>query len=51
VPNVDLTALTGDAVYSKVVLDRAKEIKYFHMREANRLDVVPRQQHPADAAD
>jgi hypothetical protein len=53
--NVDLTALTGDAVYyrrlqSQVVLDRPKETRCFPGREAHRLDVVP-SQHPADAVE
>jgi hypothetical protein len=53
--NLDLTALTGDAVYSwglqsQVVLDLQKEIRYFPGREAHRLDVVKRQ-HPADVVE
>jgi hypothetical protein len=55
VPNVDLSALTADAIYfqrlqPQIVLDWPKEIRYFPGREAHRLDVVPRQ-HPGDAVD
>jgi hypothetical protein len=54
-PNLDLTALTRDAVYSwglqsQIILDLQNETRYFPGREAHRLDVVPRQ-HPADAVE
>jgi hypothetical protein len=44
-PNVDLAAFTGDAVYSRcpqpqVVLDQPKETKHFLGRQAYRLDAV-----------
>jgi hypothetical protein len=52
--NIDLTALTGDAVnfqrlQSQVVLDRSKETRYLSEREAHRRNVVS-SQHSADAA-
>jgi hypothetical protein len=44
-PNADLTALTGDAVYSQClqsqdVLDRPKGTRYFPRRETHRRDIV-----------
>jgi hypothetical protein len=54
-PNVDLAAFTGDAVYSwcpqsQVILNWLKETRYFPERQVYRLDVVP-SQDPANAVE